>query len=272
MKSYWYNICVRRLPVTISLCRSSAKLICTSLIRGSYQVRQYLVKKNGTFLVLETASTRMDPDPTGLPGLGTGKPRVQTKLSQMRDVKLASRKLWSFTLGKPQKAPKRIGSCMNIAFSNPLAKVEVQSWMIGCCVGFIRRIQVLRRNPCQVFRAENIVLIVHLHHRLLIWKMSLTHCRRLMTGVFALPRTSSLKPMQHEEKINLANLGSGSFDWATLAGLNSLPELLQTYPDASYSNTDVNGVMRPLNATALPHRFINREDGELGRRGGPKWG
>ncbi|KAJ6770464.1 putative proteinC DOMAIN-CONTAINING PROTEIN 72 [Salix purpurea] len=63
---------------------------------------------------------------------------------------------------------------------------------------------------------------------------------------FALPRTSPLKPMQHEEKINLANLGSGSFDWATLAGLNSsLPELLQTYPDANYSNTDVNGVCVP---------------------------
>ncbi|KAL3576692.1 hypothetical protein D5086_021975 [Populus alba] len=63
--------------------------------------------------------------------------------------------------------------------------------------------------------------------------------------LFALPRTNSLKPMQHEEKINLANLGSGSFDWATLAGLNSLPELLETQPGANYSNTDVNGVHVP---------------------------
>ena len=86
------------------------------------------MKKNGTFLVLETASTPMDPDPTGLPGLGIGKPQVLTKLSPMRDVKLASRKLWSFTLARPQKAPKRIGSCMNIAFLNPLAKVEVQRY------------------------------------------------------------------------------------------------------------------------------------------------
>ncbi|KAG6756481.1 hypothetical protein NC652_028198 [Populus alba x Populus x berolinensis] len=63
--------------------------------------------------------------------------------------------------------------------------------------------------------------------------------------LFALPRTNSLKSMQHEEKINLANLGSGSFDWATLAGLNSLPELLETQPGANYSNTDVNGVHVP---------------------------
>lgn len=42
---------------------------------------------------------------------------------------------------------------------------------------------------------------------------------------FALPRMNSLKnPHQEDQKINLQNLGSGSFDWATLAGLNSLPE------------------------------------------------
>ncbi|KAL3503254.1 hypothetical protein ACH5RR_037703 [Cinchona calisaya] len=43
---------------------------------------------------------------------------------------------------------------------------------------------------------------------------------------FALPRMNSLKAVrQVDQKINLLNLGSGCFDWATLAGLNSVPEL-----------------------------------------------
>jgi len=57
------------------------------------------------------------------------------------------------------------------------------SWTNGYCVGFIRRNQLLHRNPCQVFQARNLVLIVHLHHSLLIsMMMSLTRCRRLMTA------------------------------------------------------------------------------------------
>ncbi|KAG5255027.1 no apical meristem family protein [Salix suchowensis] len=67
-----------------------------------------------------------------------------------------------------------------------------------------------------------------------------------MDGRFLdLPRANTLKPMQHEEKINLANLGSGSFDWATLAGLNSVPQLVQTQPGVSYSNSNVNDVYVP---------------------------
>lgn len=44
---------------------------------------------------------------------------------------------------------------------------------------------------------------------------------------FSLPRMDSLKNFQQEDQkvLNLANLGSGNFDWATLAGLNPLPEL-----------------------------------------------
>ncbi|XP_011042499.1 PREDICTED: NAC domain-containing protein 72-like [Populus euphratica] len=60
-----------------------------------------------------------------------------------------------------------------------------------------------------------------------------------------LPRTSSLKPRQHEEKINLATLGSGNFDWATLAGFNSVPQLVQTRPGVSYSNSNVHDVYVP---------------------------
>lgn len=44
---------------------------------------------------------------------------------------------------------------------------------------------------------------------------------------FALPATNSLKTTQPlEEKLNFNGLGSGNFDWASLAGLNSGPELV----------------------------------------------
>lgn len=42
--------------------------------------------------------------------------------------------------------------------------------------------------------------------------------------VFSLSRLNSLRNLHPDGKINLQNLGSGSFDWATLAGLSSLPE------------------------------------------------
>ena len=86
------------------------------------------MKRNGTSLVLETVNTQMDPDPTGLPGLGIGRLLVLTKLSQQKDVKLVSRKLLSFTLAKPQKEPKLIGLCMNTALLNPLAKMEARRY------------------------------------------------------------------------------------------------------------------------------------------------
>ncbi|XVE80192.1 hypothetical protein DITRI_Ditri14bG0119900 [Diplodiscus trichospermus] len=43
---------------------------------------------------------------------------------------------------------------------------------------------------------------------------------------FALPRMNSLKTLQHDEKMGFNNLGSGSFDWANLAGLNSVSDLV----------------------------------------------
>lgn len=42
--------------------------------------------------------------------------------------------------------------------------------------------------------------------------------------VFSLNRLNSLRNLHPDGKINLQNLGSGNFDWATLAGLSSLPE------------------------------------------------
>ena len=43
---------------------------------------------------------------------------------------------------------------------------------------------------------------------------------------FSLPRMNSLRVPQPDEKINFQNLGSGSFDWATLASVTSMPELV----------------------------------------------
>ncbi|EXB37906.1 NAC domain-containing protein 72 [Morus notabilis] len=43
---------------------------------------------------------------------------------------------------------------------------------------------------------------------------------------FSLPRVSSLKALQDDDKLGLYNLGSGNFDWASLVGLNSVPELV----------------------------------------------
>ncbi|KAJ0044552.1 hypothetical protein Pint_04470 [Pistacia integerrima] len=61
---------------------------------------------------------------------------------------------------------------------------------------------------------------------------------------FALPRMNSLKMLQPDDKINLNNLGSGNFDWASLAGLNPLPELVssgqtQSQGMVNYANNDV---------------------------------
>lgn len=64
---------------------------------------------------------------------------------------------------------------------------------------------------------------------------------------FALPRVNSLKNFQNDEKLNFQNLGSGNFDWASLAGLNSVHELAvenqahqpQTQGMVNYNSNDV---------------------------------
>ncbi|XP_044506544.1 NAC domain-containing protein JA2L-like [Mangifera indica] len=61
---------------------------------------------------------------------------------------------------------------------------------------------------------------------------------------FALPRMNSLKPAQPDEKININNLGSGNFDWASIEGLNSVPELVssgqtQSQGFLNFANNDV---------------------------------
>ncbi|KAK8643843.1 hypothetical protein V6N13_013120 [Hibiscus sabdariffa] len=61
---------------------------------------------------------------------------------------------------------------------------------------------------------------------------------------FALPRVNSLKTLQNDEKTGFNNLGCGVLDWASLAGLNLVPELVpngqtQTQGVPSYGNNDL---------------------------------
>lgn len=71
---------------------------------------------------------------------------------------------------------------------------------------------------------------------------------------FALPRMNSLKnivgqqqPAQND-KYNLLQFGSGSFDWAMLAGLTSVPEYAfagSTQPQSVQANNNGNNLMLP---------------------------
>ncbi|PPS09923.1 hypothetical protein GOBAR_AA10723 [Gossypium barbadense] len=61
---------------------------------------------------------------------------------------------------------------------------------------------------------------------------------------YALPRMNSLKTLQNDDKTGFHNLGSGNLDWASLAGLNSVPESVpsgqtQTQGIQSYVNNDL---------------------------------
>ncbi|XWS09950.1 hypothetical protein CRYUN_Cryun39dG0033800 [Craigia yunnanensis] len=64
--------------------------------------------------------------------------------------------------------------------------------------------------------------------------------------LFDLPRMNSLKPLENDEKTGFHNLGSGNLDWESLAGLNSVSELVpsgqthtQNHGILNYGNNDV---------------------------------
>ncbi|KAL0443504.1 UNVERIFIED_CONTAM: NAC domain-containing protein JA2L [Sesamum latifolium] len=70
---------------------------------------------------------------------------------------------------------------------------------------------------------------------------------------FSLPRMNSLKNFQQEDqKLNLQHLGSGNFDWATLAGLNPLPEFGQGQTQQAQMNNNMNG-QNDMYTPALQH-------------------
>lgn len=58
---------------------------------------------------------------------------------------------------------------------------------------------------------------------------------------------NSLRNLQQDDKLNLQHLGSGNFDWATLAGFNSFPELgtgnqSQVHLNNQNSNNNLNNL------------------------------
>lgn len=56
---------------------------------------------------------------------------------------------------------------------------------------------------------------------------------------YSLPRMNSLRASQQEDqKMNFQKLGSGSFDWASLANLNSLLELGQAQPSQTQAQAN----------------------------------
>nr|WLK83182.1 NAC protein 8 [Casuarina equisetifolia] len=101
---------------------------------------------------------------------------------------------------------------------------------------------------------------------------------------FSLPRMNSLRTQQQDEKLNFQNLGSGSFDWASLLAVNSGPELadqeIQTQAQAqaqaqaqglmNYTSNDMHiSPIPPLcHVESPPDRFRNSVDEEV--QSGPR--
>ncbi|CAA2968960.1 NAC domain-containing 72-like [Olea europaea subsp. europaea] len=70
---------------------------------------------------------------------------------------------------------------------------------------------------------------------------------------FSLPRMNSLKTIhQEDQKLNLQNLGSGNFDWPTLAGLNSVPDLGQVQTGQTQGIMNSQNIMNGHNDMYVP--------------------
>ncbi|KAM7492612.1 hypothetical protein LguiA_035533 [Lonicera macranthoides] len=82
---------------------------------------------------------------------------------------------------------------------------------------------------------------------------------------FTLPRMNSLKSFQQDEKLNLSNLGSGNFDWASLAALNSLPEPVQA-PVVAQGTLNCNNNMNDMCVPSLSPPCQVDEEVESGHR------
>lgn len=71
--------------------------------------------------------------------------------------------------------------------------------------------------------------------------------------LFSLPRMNSLKTIHHQDqKLNLQNLGSGNFDWPTLAGLNSVPDLGQVQTGQTQGIMNSQNIMNGHNDMYVP--------------------
>ncbi|XP_050368391.1 LOW QUALITY PROTEIN: NAC domain-containing protein 72-like [Argentina anserina] len=73
---------------------------------------------------------------------------------------------------------------------------------------------------------------------------------------FTLPRINSLKAIPQEDtKLdlqNLGNLGSGNFDWASLAGLNPVPEVPPSTQAQGQAQVNYNNDVCPFDPASMP--------------------
>ncbi|KAK2993000.1 hypothetical protein RJ640_004512 [Escallonia rubra] len=87
---------------------------------------------------------------------------------------------------------------------------------------------------------------------------------------FTLPRMNSLKAFQQDDKLNLQKLGSGNFDWASLAALSSMPDPVpgsqadQTQGHVTNRNNGQNDIYVPsMPAGHVDSRFGRKVDEEV---------
>ncbi|KAB1217220.1 NAC domain-containing protein 72 [Morella rubra] len=84
---------------------------------------------------------------------------------------------------------------------------------------------------------------------------------------FSLPRVNSLRNLQQDDKLNFQNLGSGNFDWASLVGFNSVPEMAmenQAQTQMNYTSNDMYVPIPPLcHVESQPEKFRNSVDEEV---------
>ncbi|XP_040986433.1 NAC domain-containing protein JA2L-like [Juglans microcarpa x Juglans regia] len=84
----------------------------------------------------------------------------------------------------------------------------------------------------------------------------------------ALQRMNSLRNQQHDEKFNFQNLGSGNFDWASLLGVNTVPEHALENQAQAQTNCTSNDIYVPsipplCHVESPPEKFRNTVDEEV---------
>ncbi|KAG2677906.1 hypothetical protein I3760_12G118000 [Carya illinoinensis] len=87
---------------------------------------------------------------------------------------------------------------------------------------------------------------------------------------FDLPRMNSLRNQQHDhdQKLNFKNPGSGNFDWASLLGVNPVPEFaLENYAQAQTIHTSNDMYLPPIpplcHVESPPEKFRHTADEEV---------
>ncbi|KAF2314297.1 hypothetical protein GH714_025147 [Hevea brasiliensis] len=183
-------------------------------------------EKEWYFLVPETASIQTGRDPIVLQDPGIGKPLVPIKLSPQRGGKLLDDWVLCRIYKKNPGAQKSISGVSSKEHSNNGSSSSSSSHLDD----------VLDSLP------------------------------EIDDHVFAYPGTNPLRTMQPlEEKINFNGLGSGNLDWASLAGYNSVPEIVQSGQTQAQTRGMVNCVNNgnDLYVPSLPAQ-IGHMDSKLG--------